>query len=248
MTALSAIIVEDVAAARENLRRILASHCPEIRVLGEAASVVEAAKLIKKEEANLLFLDVELPDGTSFDLLDILGEWPGEIIFTTAMEHYALRAFRYAAADYLLKPIIAEELVAAVKRVQSKKSPPQQRQYLQEAARQKGPLERIVLASQDKLSLVEIADIIRCEADNNYTQIYLKKGRRELVSQPLKHYAELLGEHQFLRVHQSHLVNAKAIAEYIKLDGGYLLMIDGSRIPVSVRRRSVVLDFFKMGQ
>ncbi len=241
----TAIIVEDLPVAAEALQSALASHCPTVEILAWAPSVVQAAKLIREKKPELLFLDIELPDGTGFDLLDILGDWPGNVIFTTGLDDQALKAFRYAAVDYLLKPIDPDLLQAAVARVQpATKYTADQRELLQAVhSSTQGLPGRLALHSQDKVQLIHIADILRCESEGNYTHFYLQDKQHILVARTLKSYAELLEEHGFLRVHQSHLINPNFLREFVKVDGGYLVMTDGSKIPVSVRRRSMVMAF-----
>lgn len=241
-----AIIIEDNPAAEKQLRAILADKCPDVEVIYTAASVVAGAKILKKHSADLLFLDIELPDGTGFDLLDIIDDWPGGLIFTTGLDDQALKAFRYAAVDYLVKPIAADLLKEAVNRaMKTQGARKEQHELLRKVGQGNKQLpDRIALHSQDRIQLIAIKDIIRLEAESNYTSFFLNNGKRIMVGKTLKNYAKLLEEHQFLRVHQSHLVNPLHITEFIKTDGGYLLMNNGNKIPVSVRRRTLVVAYF----
>lgn len=241
----TAIIVEDQAAALADLTQALEEHCPQIEVLDQATTVVAAAKAIRQEQPDLLFLDIELPDGTGFDLLDILGEWPGSVIFTTGLNDQALRAFRYAAVDYLLKPIDPTLLTQAVQRAERALGQIQeQRQLLRAVHDEQDQLPaRLALHSQERIQLVNIDDIIRCESEGNYTNFFLVPNKRLLVARTLKSYSALLKEHGFWRVHQSHLINPRHLQEYVKTDGGYLVMNDGTKIPVSVRRRAAVMKW-----
>lgn len=241
-----AIIIEDNPAAEKQLRAILADECPGVEVVCSAASVVAGAKALKNHRADLLFLDIELPDGTGFDLLDILGDWPGGLIFTTALDDQALKAFRYAAVDYLVKPISAPLLKEAVQRaLKTEMAYKEQHQLLRQISQENQPLpERIALHAQDRIQLITIKDIVRLEAESNYTSFFLSNGKRIIVGKTLKNYAEILEEHHFLRVHQSHLINPIHIAEFIKTDGGYLLMNNGSKVAVSVRRKALVMAYF----
>lgn len=241
-----AIIIEDSPAAEKQLRAILATECPEVEVVCSADTVVEGAKALRQHSVDLLFLDIELPDGTGFDLLDIIGDWPGSIIFTTGLDDQALKAFRYAAVDYLVKPISAILVKEAVERaMKTNGARKEQQQLLRQLGQGSEQLpERIALHGQEKIQLVNIKDLVRLEADSNYTVFFVNNNKRIVVGKTLKSYSELLEEHSFLRVHQSHLVNPNYISEFVKTDGGYLLMNNGSKIPVSVRRRSLVMAYF----
>ena len=241
----TAVIIEDMPAAEEQLRRQLHAHCPEVEILASADSVVQGAKMLRQLQPDLLFLDIELPDGTGFDILDILGDWSGSIIFTTGLDDQAIRAFQYAAIDYLLKPIDAQLLQQAVQRATRLLGyQQQQQQLLREVRRPAAKLpERLALHAQDKIQLVEIEHVIRLEAESNYTNFYLQDQRPILVGKTLKSFANILEEHGFLRVHQSHLVNPAYIRDFIKTDGGYLQLKNGDKIPVSVRRRNLVMVY-----
>lgn len=241
-----AIIIEDNPAAEKQLRAILADKCSDVEVICSESSVVAGAKALKNHSADLLFLDIELPDGTGFDLLDIVGAWPGGLIFTTGLDDQALKAFRYAAVDYLVKPIDADLLVKAVDRAMKTQGTRKEQQELLRHVGQgnKQLPDRLALYGQDRIQLINIQDIIRLEAESNYTNFYLNNGKRILVGKTLKNYVELLEEHDFLRVHQSHLVNPAHITEFIKNDGGYLQMSNGNKVAVSVRRRALVMNYF----
>lgn len=241
----TAIIIEDMPAAEERLRLQLRTHCPEVNILASADTVVQGAKMLRKLQPDLLFLDIELPDGTGFDVLDILGDWPGSIIFTTGLDNQAIRAFQYAAVDYLLKPIDAELLKQAVERAISLLGYQQQQQQILREINQPSttPPQRMALHAQDKIQLVEVSNIIRLEAESNYTTFHLSSQKPILVGKTLKSFATLLEEQQFLRVHQSHLVNPSFITDFVKTDGGYLRLKNGDKIPVSVRRRNLVMEY-----
>lgn len=243
----TAVIIEDNPAAEEHLRAGLHTHCPEIDLLASADTVVQGAKLIRQLKPDILFLDIELPDGTGFDVLDIIGEWPGSTIFITGLNDQAIRAFRYAAVDYLLKPLDHSLLKAAVDRaIQQLGKQNEQRQLLQQISQKNNDLpQRLALYAQDRIQLVEIKNIVRLEAESNYTTFFLTPVKKIVVGKTLKHFALLLTSHHFLRVHQSHLINPSYICEFVKTDGGYLLLKDGTKVPVSVRRRQLVMDFLQ---
>lgn len=240
---LTAVIVEDVPASRENLMAMIHEHCPQIDVVASAASVVEAAKAIRKDAPDILFLDIELGNETAFDLLDILPGLKCQIIFTTASEEYAIKAFRYAAIDYLLKPIDPDELIEATHKLSYQASTaPEQIEILNEQMNKNAVPVRLALHTMDRMFIIDIRDIQRCEADGNYTKFYIAGKSPILVTRTLKDFDRLLKVAGFIRAHQSHLVNAKHISEFVKVDGGYLVMKDGSKVPVSTRKRSSVIQ------
>jgi two-component system, LytTR family, response regulator len=238
---LRAIIIEDVEEVRKGLERMISDSCPEVEIVGEADTVVTSAKLIKEVQPDLIFLDIELPDGTGFDILDLI-DAPVRVIFTTASDEYAIRAFKYAAIDYLLKPISKEQLLSAVSRAhKSRPLETQQIGILKDTLSSDSAPKRIALHTMDRIHLVSVSDIIRCEADGNYTMFYIKNRAALLVAKTLKEYDKLLSGDTFMRVHQSHLVNLDEIRAYVKTDGGYIVMNDGNNVAVSTRKRPEVL-------
>jgi len=218
---------------------------PDIDIIGTAESVVQAAKLLRKITPDILFLDIMLGDGTGFDLLEIFPKLTSKIIFTTAYEEHAIKAFRFAAVDYLLKPINPEELSQAIKKAKKQISNSNENiNVLKETFKNPDSLpKKISLNTQEKIIIVEIANIIRCEADGNNTMFYLNTGKKIFVTKTLKQFENMLKEHSFFRTHQSHLINVEYIKEYMRNDGGYLIMKNGDTIPISVRKRS---DFLEM--
>lgn len=241
-TEIPAFIVEDHPESLDFLKRLIDQYCEGIRIVGEAGSVVEAAKKLKKEKPMLVFLDVELEDGTGFDLLEILDEVPFALIFITASDHYAVKAFRFAAIDYLLKPIDSEQLKQAIERARRQlRTDDAQLEILQTGIQGMATMEKLALHTHERIDIVDLHDIIRCEADGNYTTFKLAGGRKILVTRTLKEYDRLLSPQGFLRVHQSHLVNPDHIHSFHKHDGGYLELSNGEKIPVSTRRRAFVV-------
>ena len=230
----TAIIVEDMPQAAEALERDLAEHCPEVAVVGRAGSIVAAAKLLGQQTPDILFLDILLGDGTGFDLLDIFPNLAARVIFITASDEHALRAFRYAAIDYLLKPVNPVELRQAVARTRTAGAN-ESLQLLRDTIRRPADTlpTRISLASQERIAVVEIADIIRCESDGNNTWFMLSSGEKIFVTRTLKQFEHLLEHHGFIRAHQSHLVQMNYIREFQKKDGGYLKLKNGELIPSS---------------
>jgi two-component system LytT family response regulator len=242
---MKAVIVEDQPDVREELHHLIAEHCSEITIAGSAGAVVAAARLVRESAPDLLFLDIELPDGTGFDLLDLIDQ-PVKVIFITGSDEYAIKAFRYAAIDYLLKPVDPADLIVAVDRARQSTglSTDQLNVYRASLSGPDAIPEKIALHTSDKIHFIRIADIIRCMADGNYTKFFLKDHNTLLVAKTLKDYDKLLSSADFIRVHQSHLVNMGAVREYVKTDGGYLVMTDGAKIPVSTRKKSEVLERF----
>ncbi len=241
---LKAVIIDDIDLARQTLKKDLALYCPDVEVIGEAEGVVSGVKLLKSFKPDVLFLDIQLKDGVGFDLLEILPDVSFKIIFTTASDAYAIKAFRHAAVDYLLKPIDPDELMSAIEKLKSGFSQQAQVSVLMENNRNK-TTSKIALHTQDKIHVVDIADIIRCEANVNYTEFHFINSKKILVTKTLKDFEEMLKENGFYRVHQSHLINTKYIKEFVKTDGGYLIMSDGNSVPVSTRKRSEVLSLIE---
>ncbi len=244
---IKAIIIDDIEQARITLKKDLETYIRDLEVIAEADSVVEGAKLLRKTKPDILFLDIQMQDGSGFDLLDILGEIDFKIIFITASDAHAIKAFRYAAIDYLLKPVDPDELVAAIERFRKYGiNESENYRLLNDSLKNHSkPNEKLALHAQDKIQVVTINDIIRCESSVNYTTFYLKDGKKTVVSKTLKEFEDLLEPHGFYRVHQSHLINTRCIKEFVKVEGGHLSMVDGSIIPVSTRKRPEVMKMLE---
>jgi two-component system LytT family response regulator len=239
----TAIIIDDIEQARTTIKQDLATYAKDFEVIGEASGVVEGAKLLKNLTPDILFLDIQMQDGSGFDLLDLLSDISFKIIFITASDAHGIKAFRYAAIDYLLKPIDPDELTEALKKFrESGINENDKYQFLNDRLKNHNkPNERLALHSQDKIQIVEITTILRCESSVNYTTFFFQDGKQIVVTRTLKEFGDLLSEQGFFRVHQSHLVNTKHIKDYVKSDGGHLIMNDGNLIPVSVRKRPEVM-------
>tara|TARA_R110001606_G_C15308547_1_gene643378 strand:- start:561 stop:1310 length:750 start_codon:yes stop_codon:yes gene_type:complete len=240
----TAILVDDMPQALEMLIQDISNNHPMIKIIGTANSVVSAAKILQKKQPDILFLDIMLGDGTGFDLLEIIPNLKSKIIFVTASDEFAIRAFKFAAIDYILKPYSDEELKNAIDKAILQIQPRnEQLSVLQESIATPNQLpKKISLHTLDKIVVVSLDEIIRCKSDNNYTTFYFENGTKLMVTKTLKFYADLLKDNSFLRVHQSHLVNTKYIKEFIKSDGGYLVLKDKSTVSVSVRKRGEVLE------
>lgn len=242
---IQAILIDDEKNCRDTLAAMLLNYCPQVKILAQCKSVAEGITMIHELKPAVVFLDVEMPHATGFDLLEQVGPIDFEVIFTTAHDHYALKAFKYSALDYLLKPINGDDLVQAISRFEKKNnkndSSLQLNLLLANLKSLKSNVSKIALPASDGLNLVDIQDITRLEADGNYSNFITSKGKH-VVSKSLKEYDELLSENNFLRVHQSHLINLNYVKKYVRGEGGYIVMQDGTTIPVSVRKKHEVLE------
>jgi len=238
-----AIIIDDEQESRNTIFNILNNFCDNISVVAQAENVGDGLSVIKKEKPDVIFLDIQMPDGTGFDLLEKLQEISFQVIFVTAFDQYALKAIKFSALDYLLKPVNPQQLIDAVNKI---KQPDINfnliTNKIQTLLRNKNGFERITLPTLEGYKFINIKDIIRCEADNNYTHFHLNSGEKILVTKTLKEYDETLSGLDFVRVHQSHLVNTKFVDRYIKGDGGSIIMADGSEVEVSRRRKEDFLS------
>lgn len=243
-----AIIIDDEPNNVENLRQLLQKYCAEVEILGFSTKPRESIELIKILQPDLIFLDIEMPGLNGFELLNQLGEINSEIIFVTAYNSYAIKAIRFNALDYILKPIDIDELTEAVRKAELRLQDKNLREATRKSLinlRSSGVPQRIALSSSDRIDFFEINSIIRCRGENNYTRFFFDNGESSLVSKPLSEYEELLADHHFLRVHKSHLVNVSKIKSFIKRDGGYLKTTDGESVPVSRRKKDELIALLK---
>lgn len=246
MSKIRTVIIDDNPHAILGLKEDISRWFSELEVVGTADGVVAGAKTLRQLKPDLLFLDIHMGDGTGFDLLEIVPDLNFQLVFTTAHDEHALRAFQFAAVDYLLKPIDPDELKRAVERVLKNRNEiekvKKQMPVLAEHFGEKEKLETIALHTSDRIHLVRINEIVRMEASGNYTHVFFENGQKLLLTKTLKEFSKILEPIHFLRCHQSHLVNMKYVREFVKTDGGYLVMSDGSKVGVSVRKRSEVLE------
>ncbi|MEN2281478.1 LytTR family DNA-binding domain-containing protein [Algoriphagus sp. SE2] len=238
-----ALIIDDESGNREFLVGLLKSHCPDIISVSEASSASEGLSLLEKLDPDVVFLDIEMPGGNGFDFLNKVGEVNFKIIFVTAYDAYALKAIKYSALDYLLKPVDPEELVKAVEKLSNFSSDSNRIGFLKHNLSHRED-RRIALATQDEVLFVRLDDIIRLEAEANYTRIYISKELPVLLSGNLGSYERLLLDDRFYRTHQSHLINKDHIRKYIKTEGGYFLMSDGAQVPVARLKKEEVKRIF----
>jgi two-component system LytT family response regulator len=243
---LTAVIVEDERMGLINLRNMLGAHCPQVAIIGEADGVESGFALLRREDIqpDVVFLDINLSDGKAFQLLERLRPADFDIIFVTAYDQFAMKACAYSSIGYILKPIDPDLLVEAVSRVHSReKARTDERLALLEQYRQHpNRMELMSIAGVDSIHFVKARNIVRLEAEDNYTHIYLTSGQRVTASKTIKLYETLLAPFNFYRVHKRHLINMNFMAKFVKGEGGYLVMQDGTRIEVSRRRRPAFLD------
>lgn len=239
------VIVEDEEMARKVLKSLLAQYCKDVMVCAEAGDVESGKSMIESFRPDLVFLDIEMPGGSGFKLLSSIDNIDFEVVFTTAYEQFAIKAIRHAALDYLLKPIDPKELVAAVEKVkESKYKKTLKKQYdslLKNIDPEQLVVRKISISTTDKIHLIEVDNIIRCESDNYYSILYFKNGTNLMVSKTLKEMEQKLEEYDFVRTHKSHLVNIRCIMNFIK-DEMMVLMSDGSKVPVSKRKKEKILE------
>jgi two-component system LytT family response regulator len=240
-----ALIIDDENRIRELIAKMITSFGFDIEAIPAGENVQSGIKAIEEIKPDIVFLDIQMPDGTGFDVLRSVKNKNFEVVFITAHEEFAIKAIKFSALDYLLKPIDPSELRAAVERaIQAVDDKKEDSQFdaLQNNI-QPNQKRRLVLKTQESVYVVELHEIIRCEADRNYTSFFLVGGKKILVSKTLKEYETLLSSHNFLRVQQSHLINLDYVDRYDKGNGGSVVMKDGSEVPLSPAKRDI---FFKI--
>lgn len=250
---ITALLVDDDKHLRTGLKALLDRYTNDIAIIGEAESVKTGIAAIEKLRPQVIFLDIHLSDGTGFDILERLKKATGKInahiVFITAHEEYAVKAFKFSALDFLLKPVDFEELqntIAKIKEAVGKNNSFEHIDLLLENIRKKvDNYKRIALSTSDGIHLFEVSDIIRCEAKINYTQFFIKNHKPILISRTLKEYEELLTEHGFERIHQSHLINLSYLKSYIKNDGGYVVMADNTNIPIAQSKKEKLQELIR---
>lgn len=243
------IVIDDEVKARETILSMLSAYCPEVEVIATAGSVKEGVETLKKTKPDLLLLDIKMADGTGFDLLKKLDDLDFRLVFITAFEEFAIRAIKFSAIDYILKPFDPDELVDAVQKANSliqKENMSLRLDALYEnmdmiSTGQK----KIVLKNTDSVHIVKLSEIIRCESEKNYTHFFTTESEKITVAKTLKEFNELLADFKFFRVHQSHLINLDHVKRYDKHNGGALIMDDDSEVPVSFRKKDELMRIFK---
>ena len=243
---INAIIIDDEKHCTELLQWEIQNHCPEIQVIGVTNSATQGLELIKRQKPDVVFLDIEMPVMNGFELLKKFNEIPFEVIFTTAYDQFAIKAIRFSALDYLLKPIHKAELVKAIQKLIKKKSSQKEHQVQMEflleqlSSKGKGP-SKMVIPCLDGLEIVELKRILYCKASSNYTEFHFEDQHKKIVSKTLKQIEELLSESNFLRVHQSYLVNLDRVIKYVKSGGGYLILDNNSTVNVAQSKKQTLV-------
>lgn len=241
---IKALIIDDENRTRELIAKMIHSFGLNVEALPIGENVESGIAAIEENHPDIVFLDIQMPDGTGFDVLNRVSERNFEVIFITAHEEFAIKAIKFSALDYILKPVDPSELRAALERaVETIGHKKEEVQFETLNFNMHSPKKRLVLKTQESVHVVELDHIIRCEADRNYTSFYLIEGKKILVSRTLKEYETLLSSSNFLRVQQSHLINLNFVDRYDKGDGGCVVMKDGSEVPLSPAKRDI---FFKI--
>ena len=246
---IKAVIIDDEKHSIETLEWKLNNYCPEVEILATFNDPVKGLEFLKRSKLDILFLDIEMPLLNGFDVLEELGEVPFDVVFTTAYDEFGIQAIKFSALDYLLKPVQNQELIATIKKFSEKDSQQissKQLEILFKNIREEenGLPGRIALSTKESIEFVEPKDIILCTSDSNYTMIYLQDGRKKLISRTLKEFEEMLSPHNFFRAHHSHLVNIEHVREFVRHEGGYLVMTNKMTVPVSRSRKEELLKQF----
>lgn len=243
---IKAVIIEDEVKGRNNLKNLLSQHCGDIEVVGEAGSVKEGMGLLSDTSLKLdvAFLDISLPDGLVFQMLNNLRPVDFEIIFVTAYEQYAIKACEYSSIGYILKPIDPDLLKEAVNRIRQRRDGQMDKrlEIFNSAYNNPNAFTKMSISALDGIYFINIRDIVRFEAEDNYTHIFLNNGERITASKTIKSYEDLLTPFNFYRVHKRHVINLNYMRKFVKGDGGYLIMDDDIQIEVSRRRRPAFME------
>lgn len=242
---LSVIIIDDEKKARQALRQMIEMSCPSVSILAEADGVETGLEAISKHKPDVLLLDIKMKDGSGFDLIKKLVNINSKIIFVTAFNEFAVKAFKFSAIDYLLKPVDPDDLFFALKKAEENISTERNNKYLESllenfagAAKQ---IKKIVLKTATNIYILNVSDILYCKSNGNYTEFHCTDGRKPLVSKPIGDYEELLTEYNFVRAHHSYLINLAHALRFDKNDGGSMLMSNQEVIPVSARKKDTLM-------
>ncbi|QHT66199.1 response regulator transcription factor [Rhodocytophaga rosea] len=241
---IKAILIDDEKHCRETLSIQLERYCPQVKLLAECSTASQGLQAIADYQPDVVFLDIEMPVMNGFEMLGRLSDITFEVIFTTGYDSYAIKAIRFSALDYLLKPIDKDELMKAVGKISQRRHNPLAQQLdilMQKLNHKPVVLQKIALPTLEGYELVPVVHIIQCESDGNYTLVYLKNGKKFLISRTLKEIEELLEGQGFLRIHHSHLINLNEIIRYVRGEGGYVVMSDNTSVNVSRSRKDILL-------
>jgi two-component system LytT family response regulator len=244
-----AIIVDDEKINRDVIRKMLNSYFPDIDVVAEADSVKSAVSAINEFSPHLVLLDIEIKGGTGFDVLQLLKPYRFKVVFITAFDNFAIKAIKFSAMDYILKPVNEAEFQQAVqnslKLINDEEDNLKQNELLLEYYQKKTQQGKLVLRTTEALHIIDISDIIYCKSDNAYTSFFLNNGEEIIVSKSIKEYVSLLQEYAFFRPHQSYLVNLNFVKKIDKGDGGFIVLKNGKEIPVSSRQKKKIIELFE---
>jgi two-component system LytT family response regulator len=247
---MKALIVDDEILVAKNLELLLKRYCSDVSIEGIVHSIKDAERMIREERPDVVFLDVEMPNGNGFDLLKKFDQINFGVIFVTAFDHYAIKAIKYSAIDYLLKPIDINELVAAVQKAESQMKSKSVNQglnlLLQNLSQPTSRMQKLSLPTMDGMIFVNIDEILYCKSDGNYTSFYLANGQTPMVTRQIGTYEDILPEPLFCRIHRQYIVNVNKVSKYIKGRGGFVVMSDGKVIDVSVRKKEDFLNAYKL--
>ena len=237
------VIIDDEAESRTAISNILNNYCDDVEIAGEANDVASGVEIIREKKPDVVYLDIQMPDGTGFDLLERIGNIDFHVVFVTAYDQYAIKAIKFSAIDYILKPIDPQQLIDSVEKLRN--ISPQKNQLpdrLNNLLQNRSKPARLALPTLTGYRFIKVDDIIRCQAESNYTKFFLQSGEQILVTRTLKEFEVLLRDDRFIRVHQSHLINVDFVEQYIKGDGGTAVMSDGAEVEISRRRKDLFLN------
>jgi two-component system, LytTR family, response regulator len=239
------LIIDDEADCRNATRLTIKKYCPDVQIIGEATGVTEGLMAIKNLNPDLVLLDVQMQDGTGFDLVEKLGHFGFKLIFITSFDQFALKAFRCSAIDYVLKPIEPEIMIRAIAKARETQTSKQIQQQVEILLNREKTPQRLALPVQDGLIMIEVEQVAYCGSNSNYTTFFMANGSKHVVSRTMKDFEDLFPETLFMRIHKSYLVNVKFITRYIKGDGGEVVMHNKAQLPVSRMRKDALLDRLK---
>ena len=244
---LQTLIIDDERRSRESLQNLLTRYCTGVEIIGSANGVEKGEACIRELRPDLIFLDIQMQDGTGFDLLHKSFDQPFQVIFTTAFDNYAVQAFKFSAIDYLLKPIDIDELNRAVERARQVKEEAETNSQLQELLSQVAKFDRndptITISTEHSYEFLKVMEVLRVEADGAYSRFFMRSGKQYLTSRLLKEFETLLSDYGFFRIHQSHLINMREIERFVKADS-HIELRDGTQVPVSRRRKEAFVRRF----
>jgi two-component system LytT family response regulator len=247
---LTTIVVDDEPLVLKNILFLLEKYCPQVQVLATAESAAEAKKLIEQYKPDLLLLDIEMPRGNGFDLLQSLKDFSFSVVFITAYEQYAIQAIKFSALDYILKPINHDDLVNAVnkaaEKIKDRQSTAAIEMLLQNYQQPSPALQKIALPASDKVNFAKLADIMYIKSEGNYTQVFLKQGNHYFVTKAIGYFEDILPAATFQRIHNEYIINLNYLEKYVRGKGGFVILENGTRIDVSARRKTSFTSLWKL--